>query len=60
MKNEQQMLEDAFLGIPEITLTCHDIDKMEDEWIEQQRRVATMDEALRATRTSNRKTPHEI
>ena len=60
MKNEQQMLEEAYQGMPDASLTCHEVDLLEDQWLTQQKKAAAIDEVHRLTRPRNRKTPHEI
>lgn len=60
MKNEQQMLEEAYQNISKESLTVEDIDRIEDKWIEQQKKAEAIDEIHRCTRPRNRKTPHEI
>lgn len=61
MKNEQQMLAEAYLDIESPALTAYDVSRIEDEWLTRQRRVAAIDEVNRLTRPRNpRKTPHEI
>lgn len=61
MKNEQQMLAEAYLGTDDTSLTSYDMDRIEDEWITRQKQKAIIDEVHRLTRPRNpRKTPHEI
>lgn len=60
MKNEQQMLAEAYRDIEPTALTAYDVSRIEDEWLTRQRNVAAIDEANRITRPRNRKTPHEI
>jgi hypothetical protein len=60
MKNEQQMLEEAYQGIEPCSLTAHEVDLMEEEWLTRQKQKAAIDEVHRLTRPRNRKVPHEI
>jgi hypothetical protein len=60
MKNEQQMLAEAYQDTHDATLTCYDIDRIEEEWLTRQKQAAAIDEMHRLTRPRNRKAPHEI
>jgi hypothetical protein len=60
MKNEQQMLEEAYQDTHDATLTCYDIDRIEEEWLTRHRKMAIIDEVHRLTRPRGRKVPHEI
>lgn len=47
--------------MPDATLTCYDISRIEDEWLTRHNQKAMIDEVHRLTRPRNpRKTPHEI
>ncbi len=60
MKNEQQMLEEAYQGIEPCSLTVYDLDRIEEEWLVKKRNMAAIDEVHRLARPRGRKVPHEI
>jgi hypothetical protein len=60
MKNEQQMLAEAYQGIEPCQLNAYDADRIEEEWLTRQKQNAAIDEVHRLTRPRNRKVPHEI
>lgn len=54
------MLEEAYRVIEPSSLTVHEVDLMEDQWLTRQKQKAAIDEVHRLTRSKNRKVPHEI
>lgn len=54
------MLEEAYRDISDDSLTVEDIDRIEDRWVEQQKKAQAIDEVHRLTRPRNRTVPHEI
>lgn len=54
------MLEEAYQGIEPSSLTAHEVDLLEDQWLTRQRNMAAIDEVHRLTRPKSRKVPHEI